>query len=291
MSWACGRMRNQPAHLTGHWTSFWDTFALPKHTVEVHGFRSITTSAIRQPQPNAAAGLLHAYSKRGTVLCARAARYGRSMAAGACCRRDAIVGIAGNSNAPQRENAAMSSECKPNEPSWFTIRMATNDDLPAIRTVLLTVRREFGVVDETDVSDNDLDDLELRYFRRGGVFEVIEEAATKRIVGCAGLYPLSPCRAELCKMYILKSARGQGFGRRLLEDVLAAARGNGFVEVWLETNRVLTAATNLYKKYGFEPVLPAQLLPRCDVAYLLRLNPAQSCRSDTSVSQPNTAAR
>ena len=45
----------------------------------------------------------------------------------------------------------------------------------------------------------------------------------------------------------------------------------GFAEVWLETNSALTAAISLYCKYGFQPVPPDGLLPRCDTAYLLRL--------------------
>ena len=97
------------------------------------------------------------------------------------------------------------------------------------------------------------------------------EDSTKRIVGCAGLRPLNPSRVELCKMYIEKSARGQGLGKRLLKDLLAAARRSGFQEVFLLTNSVLTEAIALYKKYGFQPVDAEQLPPRCDVACLLRL--------------------
>jgi putative acetyltransferase len=155
-------------------------------------------------------------------------------------------------------------------PVGFTIRLAVNDDIPAIRAVLLSVRSEYGVLGEIGADDADLDDLALNYFRGGGCFEVVEDAA-KRIVGCAGLYPLSPCRAELCKMYLEKSARGLGLGKRLLEDVLAAARKSGFREVWLETNSSLTEAIGLYRKYGFQPVDAGHLLPRCDVAYLLGL--------------------
>ncbi|MHB8974007.1 MAG: GNAT family N-acetyltransferase [Pirellulaceae bacterium] len=153
----------------------------------------------------------------------------------------------------------------------LTIRLATNDDLPAIRSVLLAVRGEFGVVDETGVSDVDLDDLERNYFGRGGLFEVVEDNASGQIVGCAGLYPRTRDRVELCKMYILASARGQGLGKQLLGDLLAAARRSGFAEVWLETNSVLTVATGLYERYGFQPVEPDHLLPRCNQAYLLRL--------------------
>ena len=154
----------------------------------------------------------------------------------------------------------------------FAIRLATNRDLPEIRAGLLSVRGEFGVVDETDVSDNDLSDLEQNYFARGGVFEVVEDRRSNQIVGCAGLLPLNPRRAELCKMYILSAARGHGLGKRMLEDLLDAAHRGGFAEVWLETNSVLTTATGLYRKYGFQAVEPDQLLPRCDQAYLLRLS-------------------
>jgi putative acetyltransferase len=72
-------------------------------------------------------------------------------------------------------------------------------------------------------------------------------------------------------MYIEQSARGRGLGKRLLENLLAAARRSGFREVWLETNSVLTEAITLYTRYGFEPVEPEHLLPRCDQAFLLRL--------------------
>jgi putative acetyltransferase len=157
------------------------------------------------------------------------------------------------------------------ERDHFTIRPATKEDLPAIRSVLLAVRCEHGVVDETNVSDGDLDNLEENYFRHGGTFKVLVNEVTKTIVGCTGLRPLNKQRVELCKMYIERAARGQGLGKRLLEDVLAVARSNGFAEVWLETNSVLTVATNLYRKYGFQPVPSEGLLPRCDTAYLLRL--------------------
>ncbi len=94
--------------------------------------------------------------------------------------------------------------------------------------------------------------------------------------GCAGLRPLNPCRVELCKMYLEKSARGQGLGKRLLDDLLAAARRSGFREVWLKTNSVLIEAIALYKQYGFQPVDAEHLTPGCDVAYLLPLERAET---------------
>ena len=155
-------------------------------------------------------------------------------------------------------------------PPDFSIRLAGNDDIPAIRAVLLAVRAEYGVLGAIGGDDPDLDDLEDNYFRRGGCFEVVTQAAG-RIVGCAGLHPLSPCRAELGKMYLEKSCAGRGLGRQLLEDLLAAARKSGFQEVWLETNSVLTEAITLYTRFGFQPVATDHRSPQCDVAYLLPL--------------------
>ncbi len=167
------------------------------------------------------------------------------------------------------------SETVPNPLNGLAIRRATNADIPAIRAVLHAVRLEYGVLSEMGATDPDLDDIELGYFGRGGYFEVVEDGGG-RVLGCAGLYPLSQQRAELCKMYLERAARGRGLGKRLLENLLAAARRGRFREVWLETNSVLTEAITLYRKYGFEPVEPEGLLPKCDVAFLLRLEPSPS---------------
>jgi putative acetyltransferase len=152
----------------------------------------------------------------------------------------------------------------------FSLRRATPGDVPAIRSVLYAVRREYGVLWELGANDPELDDLEGNYFRRGGHFEVIENMA-QRIVGCAGLYPLTSHRAELGKMYIEFCARGRGLGRQILENMLVVARQNGFAEVWLETSSSLIGAIALYQQFGFEPDLAAVLTHRCDAAYLLRL--------------------
>ena len=80
-------------------------------------------------------------------------------------------------------------------------------------------------------------------------------------------------------MYLEKPARGHGLGKRMLKDLLDAARRGGFREVWLETNLVLTEAIALYRQHGFEPVESEHLLPRCDQAFLLRLDGEDRRRS------------
>ncbi len=155
--------------------------------------------------------------------------------------------------------------------SGLVIRRATHADVAGIRSVLYSVRSEYGVLSDQGADDPELDDFESSFFGRGGYFEVVEDSRG-RILGCAGLYPLNQQRAEVCKMYLIKAARGHGLGKRLLNDLLEAARRNGFREVWLETNRLLTEAITLYRQHGFEPVESDHLLPRCDQAFLLRLD-------------------
>ncbi len=151
------------------------------------------------------------------------------------------------------------------------IRKATKADVVGIRSVLHSVRQEYGVLSANGVDDPELEDLEASFFDRGGYFEVVVDGQG-RILGCAGLYRLTHLRAELCKMYLEKPARGHGLGKRMLKNLLAVARRNGFREVWLETNCVLTEAITLYRQHGFQPVESDHLLPRCDQAFLLQLD-------------------
>jgi putative acetyltransferase len=161
----------------------------------------------------------------------------------------------------------------------YTIRAATNADADAIRAVLRSVRKEYGVLHEAGPNDPEFEDLENNVLRDGGRVQVVLDGEG-HVVGCAALMRRGAKRAELGKMYLEPSARGCGLGKRLLEDLLHAARCEGFEEVWLETNSVLHTAIALYTKYGFRPIPADHLHPHCDQAYLLKLDrpiPTASC--------------
>jgi ribosomal protein S18 acetylase RimI-like enzyme len=54
------------------------------------------------------------------------------------------------------------------------------------------------------------------------------------------------------RFFVLDSdLRGQGLGRRLLDELLDTARANGFERAVLETFSDLTAAAHLYREHGF----------------------------------------
>lgn len=150
------------------------------------------------------------------------------------------------------------------------IRSATNADGPAVRDLLFGVLAEYGLLAEHAGVDADLTDIEANYLSRGGLFDLVFDPGD-RLIGMVGLYPREVGVAELRKMYLLKSARGKGLGKMLLERVLTRARELGFRRIELETSSKLVEAIALYKKYGFTPFVPEHIACRCDQAYVLDL--------------------
>ncbi len=164
------------------------------------------------------------------------------------------------------------------------IRSANNADAQAVRELVFGVLGEYGLLAEHEGVDADLADIESNYLRRGGLFDLVFEdtgdyplphsrgsVLADRLIGTVGLYPREGGVAELRKMYLLKSARGKGLGKMLLERVLARARDLGFRRIELETSSKLIEAIGLYKKYGFAPFSPEHIACRCDQAYALDL--------------------
>jgi putative acetyltransferase len=153
---------------------------------------------------------------------------------------------------------------------WPRLRPATNTDGTQVVELVYTVLGEYGLQPDPQCTDADLKDIEQSYLQRGGVFYVLEEK-DGAIIGSYGLYPIQAGVCELRKMYLHRDYRGQGHGRRMLEDALAKARQLGFGKITLETASVLKEAIRLYESYGFTPYRPEHLSCRCDQAYVLDL--------------------
>ena len=75
------------------------------------------------------------------------------------------------------------------------------------------------------------------------------------IVGGGGIYPsdgLPNGTCELVKMYLLPEARGIGLGKRIIEECLAFAKENGYLQVYIESMPELENALKVYEKFGFK---------------------------------------
>jgi DNA-binding MarR family transcriptional regulator/GNAT superfamily N-acetyltransferase len=75
-------------------------------------------------------------------------------------------------------------------------------------------------------------------------------------VGCGALRFGADGVCELKRMWVARTARGMGLGRRLLGALEARAAEQGARILRLETNRTLTEAISLYRSAGFTEVAP-----------------------------------
>ena len=75
-----------------------------------------------------------------------------------------------------------------------------------------------------------------------------------QVVGSITLYEVGGGTGRLGDLVLTPEARGSGAGRRLVEQVLEAARAAPYERLELETFGDLTAAGSLYRSVGFEKV-------------------------------------
>jgi GNAT superfamily N-acetyltransferase len=70
-------------------------------------------------------------------------------------------------------------------------------------------------------------------------------------IGCGGLKFHGSDAAEIKRMWVARSARGLGAGRRLLTELEIRAREHGAPAVQLDTNGTLTEAIAMYRASGY----------------------------------------
>jgi GNAT superfamily N-acetyltransferase len=86
--------------------------------------------------------------------------------------------------------------------------------------------------------------------------------------GCIALRPLDDRTGEVKRMYVRPARRGEGWGRRLAEVIIAQAHVAGYRELKLDTLARLSAARALYAQLGFCECAPYYANPLPDVVYM-----------------------
>lgn len=88
------------------------------------------------------------------------------------------------------------------------------------------------------------------------------------VVGCVAFCRHSAQRCEMKRLYVRPACRGQGIGQQLIEQIIAAARQEGYAEMVLDTLLPMQSAIRLYRSFGFREIPPYYNNPMPDVLYL-----------------------
>jgi putative acetyltransferase len=114
--------------------------------------------------------------------------------------------------------------------------------------------KAFDLLEPADVAE--LTDPHGSFVAVGGAIYIAEEGS--EVVGACALRPWIGDAHEIAKLVVAPSARGRGYGKRLVQKCIQVARRKGARRIVLVSNSRLTRALNLYHALGFskQPVPP-----------------------------------
>ena len=148
---------------------------------------------------------------------------------------------------------------------------ATRSDIALARLLFIEYARWLAVDLCFQGFDQELESLPGAYAPPQGRLLVAGHEGSA--FACIALRPLAAAGVgEVKRLYVQPDRRGEGWGRRLVDVVLAEARSIGYRELKLDTLDWMSAARALYEKVGFAACEPYYVNPLPGVVYMsLRL--------------------
>jgi putative acetyltransferase len=162
----------------------------------------------------------------------------------------------------------------------FLIRDWEKRDRAPAANIISSVLAEYNLSWEPSGADKDVLEVEECYLLTGGEFWVIEHH--NQLVGTAAYYPVKRGEkaVEIRKMYLLRTVRGFGLGKYLLQQLEQAITLRGFEQIWVETASILIEAVGLYESSSYQPAVGVETA-RCDRVYVKLLPLSNSTKVGT----------
>ena len=138
--------------------------------------------------------------------------------------------------------------------SKIAIREIQAQDNKAIESVIRNCFHEFNIpLEGTAYADPETKKMYESFQNENEIYFVVENDS--RVLGGAGIKPLSDGDRDTCelqKMYFSPEIRGKGWGHKLFETCLDAAKKMGYKTCYIESAPQLKAAIYVYERHGFQ---------------------------------------
>ena len=118
--------------------------------------------------------------------------------------------------------------------------------------------------------DAEISDLPKKYFPPEG--RIICAQVDEKIIGCVAYHKFDDERCEMKRLFVLEGYREFHAGSKLIEEILIAAKNDGYKEMILDTITPLESAIHLYKKFGFTETAPYYENPMSDVICMKKIS-------------------
>lgn len=128
--------------------------------------------------------------------------------------------------------------------------LATSADIAGVIALIGRVYKEYGMIYVPEDEVPDLVAFARHYVEPQGAFFVVRDH--ERVVGSVGVELLTPKSAELHRLYLDASLRGQGLGRALVEAVIDWCRARGVSHLILWSDTRFDRSHLLYERMGFQ---------------------------------------
>jgi putative acetyltransferase len=159
------------------------------------------------------------------------------------------------------------------------IRPATTDaDMDAVRQLCWDYRAHLCAVSPIEAGITEtfypvpkytalMEGLAQTHARPQGIILLASQNGTP--AGCGMSHALDATTSEIKRLFVAPQARGHGIAARLMEELTAQARADGFARLVLDTSVNLGPARALYTRLGFQSCPPYQPIPEAVLPHLV----------------------
>lgn len=146
------------------------------------------------------------------------------------------------------------------------VRVVDGENLAHVRELFLAYADWIG----TDLSfqnfHEEFANLPGDYAAPGGV--LLLARYKNEPAGCVAARKFDGDICEMKRLYVRPEFQGLGVGKRLVEEVIAVAKGLGYAKMRLDTMPKMAAAQTLYLSLGFKEIAPYRFNPEPGAVFM-----------------------